>query len=155
MVWVFINTIYRSFSFSTSHHHQNTLTHTHTLHTMSVTKRHSTSSQSDLKNRVITCINKLSDRDTLAVATTELESIAKSLSHDSFSPSLNRLQSLRSLFGSIFGYFRQWCGAKHHHDMRREVQISDVCLESHLGLQSDPESLMFLLLIYATEVVVH
>ncbi|KAK1376519.1 putative MT-associated protein TORTIFOLIA1/SPIRAL2 [Heracleum sosnowskyi] len=65
---------------------------------MSLNKRHSTSSQpqSDLKHRVITCINKLSDRDTLAVATTELESIAKSLSHDSFYPFLNCLSTTDS-----------------------------------------------------------
>ncbi|OVA09131.1 HEAT [Macleaya cordata] len=41
-----------------------------------------------LKQRVITCLNKLSDRDTHAIATTELESIARNLSHDSFSPFL-------------------------------------------------------------------
>ncbi|OVA14322.1 HEAT [Macleaya cordata] len=43
----------------------------------------------DLKQRVITCLNKLSDRDTHTIATTELESIARNLSHDSFSPFLN------------------------------------------------------------------
>ncbi|KAI4314257.1 hypothetical protein L6164_027184 [Bauhinia variegata] len=43
----------------------------------------------DLKQRVITCLNKLSDRDTLAMAAGELESIARSLRHDSFSPFLN------------------------------------------------------------------
>ncbi|KAJ7943565.1 microtubule-associated protein TORTIFOLIA1 [Quillaja saponaria] len=42
-----------------------------------------------LKHRVITCINKLSDRDTLAVATIELESIARSLSKEYFSTFLN------------------------------------------------------------------
>lgn len=39
----------------------------------------------DLKHRVISCLNKLSDRDTLAVATTELESIARNLNVESFS----------------------------------------------------------------------
>ncbi|KAF5197135.1 microtubule-associated protein TORTIFOLIA1-like [Thalictrum thalictroides] len=43
------------------------------------------SSTRDLKQRVITNINKLSDRDTYAIAITELESIARNLSHDSFS----------------------------------------------------------------------
>ncbi|KAI4328326.1 hypothetical protein L6164_020687 [Bauhinia variegata] len=43
----------------------------------------------DLKQRVITCLNKLSDRDTLAIAAGELESIARSLNHDLFSPFLN------------------------------------------------------------------
>ncbi|KAK9935580.1 hypothetical protein M0R45_022679 [Rubus argutus] len=38
----------------------------------------------DLKQRIITCLNKLSDRDTLAMATAELESIARNLTHDSF-----------------------------------------------------------------------
>ncbi|KAM7484295.1 hypothetical protein LguiA_000304 [Lonicera macranthoides] len=52
--------------------------------------------QSDLKHRVITCLNKLSDRDTLAVATTELESIAKTLTHESFSPFLTCLSTTDS-----------------------------------------------------------
>ncbi|OIW10523.1 hypothetical protein TanjilG_15895 [Lupinus angustifolius] len=39
----------------------------------------------DLRQRVIACLNKLSDRDTLAVATVELESIAKTLTPDTFS----------------------------------------------------------------------
>ncbi|XP_021908700.1 TORTIFOLIA1-like protein 4 [Carica papaya] len=43
----------------------------------------------DLKQRVITCLNKLADRDTLAIATAELESIARNLTQDSFSPFLN------------------------------------------------------------------
>ncbi|CAI0379567.1 unnamed protein product [Linum tenue] len=51
---------------------------------------------SDLKQRVIACLNKLSDRDTLAVATAELESIAQSLTHDSFSPFLNCIHNTDS-----------------------------------------------------------
>ncbi|KAF6150104.1 hypothetical protein GIB67_035714 [Kingdonia uniflora] len=47
-----------------------------------------TGSTRDLKQRVIICLNKLSDRDTYTLATTELEQIARSLSHDSFSPFL-------------------------------------------------------------------
>ncbi|KAJ4960637.1 hypothetical protein NE237_020547 [Protea cynaroides] len=43
----------------------------------------------DLKQRVITNLNKLSDRDTQAIATSELESIARNLNNDSFSPFLN------------------------------------------------------------------
>ncbi|CBI32067.3 unnamed protein product, partial [Vitis vinifera] len=50
-----------------------------------------TVSTRDLKHRVITCLNKLSDRDTLAVGTAELESIARNLTHDSFSPFLSCL----------------------------------------------------------------
>lgn len=51
----------------------------------------------DLKHRVIICLNKLSDRDTVSVATTELESIAKNLStHDSFSHFLNCIHNTDS-----------------------------------------------------------
>lgn len=66
---------------------------------MSLTKRSSPSppqpggSTHELKHRVITCLNKLSDRDTLAVATSELESIAKSLNCESFSPFLSCLHN--------------------------------------------------------------
>ncbi|GFY88376.1 ARM repeat superfamily protein [Actinidia rufa] len=55
-----------------------------------------TASTSDLRQRVISCLNKLSDRDTLAVATTELESIARNLTHDAFSPFLNCLSATDS-----------------------------------------------------------
>ncbi|KAK6920776.1 HEAT repeat [Dillenia turbinata] len=50
----------------------------------------------DLKHRVFTCLSKLSDRDTHSVAAAELESIAKTLSSDSFSPFLSCLQSTDS-----------------------------------------------------------
>ncbi|KAI9170374.1 hypothetical protein LWI28_027002 [Acer negundo] len=50
----------------------------------------------DLKYRVITCLNKLADRDTLSQATVELDSIARTLTHDSFSSFLNCLQSTDS-----------------------------------------------------------
>ncbi|XWS63593.1 hypothetical protein CRYUN_Cryun06bG0114000 [Craigia yunnanensis] len=36
----------------------------------------------DLKQRVITCLNKLANRDTLAFASAELESIARNLTAD-------------------------------------------------------------------------
>ncbi|PSS28680.1 Microtubule-associated protein SPIRAL2-like, partial [Actinidia chinensis var. chinensis] len=55
-----------------------------------------TASTSDLRQRVISCLNKLSDRDTLTVATTELESIARNLTHDAFSPFLNCLSTTDS-----------------------------------------------------------
>ncbi|KAM1741475.1 hypothetical protein ACFX13_011688 [Malus domestica] len=42
------------------------------------------SSTPDLKHRVITCLNKLADRDTLAMASAELDSIARTLAPDSF-----------------------------------------------------------------------
>ncbi|XP_022735043.1 TORTIFOLIA1-like protein 4 [Durio zibethinus] len=50
----------------------------------------------DLKQRVITCLNKLSDRDTLALASAELESIARNLTVDSISPFLNCLHNTDS-----------------------------------------------------------
>ncbi|KAK3027877.1 hypothetical protein RJ639_041511 [Escallonia herrerae] len=56
----------------------------------------STPPQSDLKHRVITCLNKLSDRDTLAVAAAELECIARGLAHDTFSPFLACLSTTTS-----------------------------------------------------------
>uniref|UniRef100_A0A5B6YT58 Putative microtubule-associated protein TORTIFOLIA1 n=1 Tax=Davidia involucrata TaxID=16924 RepID=A0A5B6YT58_DAVIN len=40
----------------------------------------------DLKHRVLTCLHKLSDRDTHSAAATELESIARNLTHDSIPP---------------------------------------------------------------------
>ncbi|XP_021652232.2 TORTIFOLIA1-like protein 4 isoform X2 [Hevea brasiliensis] len=54
------------------------------------------STANDLKHRVITCLNKLSDRATLSLATTELESIAKNLNHDSFFPFLNCIHNTDS-----------------------------------------------------------
>ncbi|KAK4764427.1 hypothetical protein SAY87_013865 [Trapa incisa] len=42
----------------------------------------------ELKSRVICCLNKLSDRDTLSIGATELDSIARNLTPDSFSPFL-------------------------------------------------------------------
>ncbi|XVE84971.1 hypothetical protein DITRI_Ditri17bG0054600 [Diplodiscus trichospermus] len=50
----------------------------------------------DLKQRVITCLNKLADRDTLALASAELESIARNLTVDSISPFLNCLHNTDS-----------------------------------------------------------
>lgn len=56
----------------------------------------STASTHELRQRVITCLNKLSDRDTLATATSELESIARTLSHDSFSSFLSCIHNTDS-----------------------------------------------------------
>ncbi|VVA92337.1 unnamed protein product [Arabis nemorensis] len=50
----------------------------------------------DLKQRVIACLNKLADRDTLALATAELDSIARNLTHDSFSSFLNCIHNTDS-----------------------------------------------------------
>lgn len=55
-----------------------------------------TASTHELRQRVITCLNKLSDRDTLAGATVELESIARTLSHDSFSSFLSCIHNTDS-----------------------------------------------------------
>ncbi|RDX99548.1 TORTIFOLIA1-like protein 4, partial [Mucuna pruriens] len=53
-------------------------------------------STQELRQRVITCLNKLSDRDTLAGAAAELESIARTLSHDSFSSFLSCIHNTDS-----------------------------------------------------------
>ncbi|OAP13787.1 hypothetical protein AXX17_AT1G52950 [Arabidopsis thaliana] len=50
----------------------------------------------DLKQRVIACLNRLSDRDTLALAAAELDSIALNLSPETFSLFINCLQSTDS-----------------------------------------------------------
>ncbi|KAK9066509.1 hypothetical protein SSX86_013832 [Deinandra increscens subsp. villosa] len=51
------------------------------------------SSAREFKNRVLTCLNKLSDRDTHSAAASELESIAKTLNHDSISPFLSSISA--------------------------------------------------------------
>ncbi|KAK4489065.1 hypothetical protein RD792_004859 [Penstemon davidsonii] len=55
---------------------------------MSVTKQ---AQARDLKHRVLTCLHKLSDRDTHTAAASELESIAKTLSTDSLPPFLSSI----------------------------------------------------------------
>ncbi|XP_028767614.1 TORTIFOLIA1-like protein 4 [Neltuma alba] len=55
----------------------------------------------NLKKRVIACLNKLSDRDTLAVAVAELESIACTLSHDTFSTFLSCIHNTDSSSKSL------------------------------------------------------
>ncbi|KAG5087749.1 hypothetical protein AAZX31_01G036400 [Glycine max] len=55
-----------------------------------------TESTHNLRQRVITCLNKLSDRDTLAGAAAELESIARTLNHDSFSSFLSCIHNTDS-----------------------------------------------------------
>ncbi|KAJ9567203.1 hypothetical protein OSB04_003169 [Centaurea solstitialis] len=49
--------------------------------------------QREFKHRVLTCLNKLSDRDTHSAAASELESIAKTLPHDSISPFLSSISA--------------------------------------------------------------
>ncbi|KAL5100400.1 hypothetical protein RYX36_004727 [Vicia faba] len=55
-----------------------------------------TASTHELRQRVITCLNKLSDRDTLAGASLELESIARTLNNDSFSSFLSCIHNTDS-----------------------------------------------------------
>ncbi|KAL6567758.1 hypothetical protein OROGR_001426 [Orobanche gracilis] len=50
----------------------------------------------ELKTRVNRCLNKLSDRDTLAMAARELESVARGLPNDAFVPFLNCLSATDS-----------------------------------------------------------
>ncbi|CAA7047393.1 unnamed protein product [Microthlaspi erraticum] len=55
-----------------------------------------TTTVTDLKQRVIACLNRLSDRDTLSLAAAELDSIALNLSPETFSLFINCLQSTDS-----------------------------------------------------------
>ncbi|KAL6997240.1 hypothetical protein U1Q18_007363 [Sarracenia purpurea var. burkii] len=50
----------------------------------------------DLKQRVLTCLNKLSDRDTHSAAAAELESIALTLTHDSIPPFISSIAATDS-----------------------------------------------------------
>lgn len=50
----------------------------------------------DLKTRVNSCLTKLSDRDTLTMASKELEAIARELQDDAFAPFLNCLSATDS-----------------------------------------------------------
>nr|XP_043607236.1 TORTIFOLIA1-like protein 3 [Erigeron canadensis] len=59
------------------------------------TPNHVTSAR-DFKNRVLTCLNKLSDRDTHSAAATELESIAKTLSFHSIQPFISSISVTES-----------------------------------------------------------
>ncbi|KAL8256962.1 hypothetical protein R6Q59_029003 [Mikania micrantha] len=54
------------------------------------------SSTREFKHRVLTCLNKLSDRDTHSAAASELESIAKSLTHDLISSFLSSISATDS-----------------------------------------------------------
>ncbi|CAI9753913.1 unnamed protein product [Fraxinus pennsylvanica] len=59
-------------------------------------KQQSQAQARDLKHRVLTCLHKLSDRDTHAAAASELESIARSLSTDSLPPFLSSISATDS-----------------------------------------------------------
>ncbi|XP_071702656.1 TORTIFOLIA1-like protein 4 [Rutidosis leptorrhynchoides] len=57
---------------------------------MSLPKQY-TSPSRDFKHRILVCLHKLSDRDTHSAAVNELESIAKTLTHDSIPPFLSSI----------------------------------------------------------------
>ncbi|THG22648.1 TORTIFOLIA1-like protein 3 [Camellia sinensis] len=58
--------------------------------------RSQAASTRELKHRVLTCLHKLSDRDTHSAAATELESIAKTLTHDSIPPFISSISATDS-----------------------------------------------------------
>ncbi|CAA2934328.1 microtubule-associated TORTIFOLIA1-like [Olea europaea subsp. europaea] len=60
------------------------------------TKKQSQAQARDLKHRVLTCLHKLSDRDTHSAAASELESIARSLSTDTLPPFLSSISATDS-----------------------------------------------------------
>ncbi|VFQ66738.1 unnamed protein product [Cuscuta campestris] len=57
---------------------------------------HSRQLSVDFKSRVITCLNRLADRDTLPAASNELDVIARGLSNDGFAPFLTCLSATDS-----------------------------------------------------------
>ncbi|KAL2515839.1 ARM repeat superfamily protein [Forsythia ovata] len=59
-------------------------------------KQQSQAQARDLKHRVLTCLHKLSDRDTHSAAASELESIARSLSTDALPPFLSSISATDS-----------------------------------------------------------
>lgn len=62
---------------------------------MAIAKSQSAATR-DLKHRVLECLKKLSDRDTHSSAATELESVARSLAHDSIPPFLSSISATDS-----------------------------------------------------------
>ncbi|KAJ0536465.1 putative MT-associated protein TORTIFOLIA1/SPIRAL2 [Helianthus annuus] len=70
---------------------------------MPPTKPHSNnqSSTREFKHRILTCLNKLSDRDTHSAAATELETIAKTLTPDTISPFLSSITATDSTDKSL------------------------------------------------------
>ncbi|KAK1433783.1 hypothetical protein QVD17_10700 [Tagetes erecta] len=81
-----------------SRHTTSTTTYTVINFTMAPAKPslNNQSTAREFKHRVLTCLNKLSDRDTHSAAATELESIAKTLTHDSISPFLSSISATDS-----------------------------------------------------------
>ncbi|KAK4362409.1 hypothetical protein RND71_017650 [Anisodus tanguticus] len=63
---------------------------------MSVHNKQNQNQTRDMKHRVLTCLHKLSDRDTHSSAATELESIAKTLSPESIPPFISSIATTDS-----------------------------------------------------------
>ncbi|CAN4088196.1 unnamed protein product [Withania somnifera] len=63
---------------------------------MSVHNKQNQNQTRDLKHRVLTCLHKLSDRDTHSAAATELESIAKTLSPQTIPPFVSSISATDS-----------------------------------------------------------
>lgn len=63
---------------------------------MSVHNKQNQNQTRDLKHRVLTCLHKLSDRDTHSAAATELESIAKTLSPETIPPFVSSISATDS-----------------------------------------------------------
>ncbi|OIT30364.1 PREDICTED: microtubule-associated protein TORTIFOLIA1-like [Nicotiana attenuata] len=63
---------------------------------MSVAMKRNQNPTRDLKHRVLTCLHKLSDRDTHSAAAAELESIAKTLSSETIPPFLSSISAVDS-----------------------------------------------------------
>ncbi|KAF5758530.1 putative MT-associated protein TORTIFOLIA1/SPIRAL2 [Helianthus annuus] len=76
--------------------HTTTNTVTTTLTTSNTMSSSSSSSTREFKHRLLTCLNKLSDRDTHSVAASELQTIAKTLTPDQISPFLSSISATDS-----------------------------------------------------------
>ncbi|XP_019197311.1 PREDICTED: microtubule-associated protein TORTIFOLIA1-like [Ipomoea nil] len=63
---------------------------------MSMTRKQNQNQARDLKHRVLTCLHKLSDRDTHSAAAIELEAIAKALSSETIPPFLSSIAATDS-----------------------------------------------------------
>ncbi|XP_031106482.1 TORTIFOLIA1-like protein 4 [Ipomoea triloba] len=63
---------------------------------MSMTRKQNQNQARDLKHRVLTCLHKLSDRDTHSAAAIELEAIAKALSTETIPPFLSSIAATDS-----------------------------------------------------------
>ncbi|KAJ0459162.1 putative MT-associated protein TORTIFOLIA1/SPIRAL2 [Helianthus annuus] len=86
--------------------HTTTTTTTNTVITTLTTSNtmpSSSSSTREFKHRLLTCLNKLSDRDTHSAAASELQTIAKTLTPDQISPFLSSISATDSSDKSPIG----------------------------------------------------